>query len=58
MSSEPFYDPAKTYIDNYEHGPIGHFADTTSNSQSSEPIHPLTEHPEHSDEIKGQAYEL
>lgn len=58
MSSEPFYDPAKSYIDNFEHGPFGLFADTTPNSQSSEPKYPILGHPVLSDESKGQAHEL
>lgn len=28
MLSEPFYDPARSYQDNFEHGPFGLFADT------------------------------
>lgn len=39
MSSVPFYDPAKSYLDNFEHGPFGLFADTTPTSQTSEPRH-------------------
>jgi dihydroorotate dehydrogenase (NAD+) catalytic subunit len=37
MSSVPFYDPAKSYLDNFEHGPFGLFADTSPNSKTSEP---------------------
>jgi hypothetical protein len=37
MFSEPFYDPEKSYLDNFEHGPFGLFAETTSTSQTSEP---------------------
>jgi dihydroorotate dehydrogenase (NAD+) catalytic subunit len=39
MSSEPFYDPARSYLDNFEHGPFGLFADTSSASQTNEPKH-------------------
>jgi dihydroorotate dehydrogenase (NAD+) catalytic subunit len=45
MSSVPFYDPAKSYLDNFEHGPFGLFADTTPNSQTSEPKHQFLGHP-------------
>ena len=39
MSSVPFYDPAKSYLDNFERGPFGLFADTTRNSHSNIPKH-------------------
>jgi hypothetical protein len=55
MSSEPFYDPAKSYIDNFEHGLFGFSAGATPNSQSSEFKHPFTEHPGLSDAVKGRA---
>jgi dihydroorotate dehydrogenase len=32
MASEPFYDPARSYQENFEHGPFGLFADTTPHS--------------------------
>ena len=32
MVSEPFYDPAKSYLDNFEHGPFGLFAGTSSHA--------------------------
>ncbi len=38
MPSEPFYDPAKSYLDNFEHGPFGLFADTSP----AFPIHNLS----------------
>jgi len=44
MSSVPFYDPAKSYLDNFEHGPFGLFADTTPTSQTSEPKHEFLGH--------------
>ena len=44
MSSVPFYDPAKSYLDNFEHGPFGLFADTTPSSQSREPKHTFLGH--------------
>jgi hypothetical protein len=50
MSSEPFYDPAKSYLYNYEHGPSGLFADTTSGSQNIPLIHTF--------KSKGQLHEL
>jgi hypothetical protein len=37
MFSEPFYDPEKSYLDNFEHGPFGLFAEMTPTSQTSEP---------------------
>ncbi len=43
MSSDPFYDPAKCYPDNFEHGPFGFFADTTPASQKSPPKHTFRE---------------
>jgi dihydroorotate dehydrogenase len=45
MSSEPFYDPAKSYLDNFEHGPFGLFADTSPASQTSKPKHLFLGHP-------------
>jgi dihydroorotate dehydrogenase (NAD+) catalytic subunit len=39
MVSEPFYDPAKSYLDNFEHGPFGLFADTLPTSHSVQPKH-------------------
>jgi dihydroorotate dehydrogenase (NAD+) catalytic subunit len=45
MSSVPFYDPAKSYLDNFEHGPFGLFADTSLSSQSGEPEHQFLGHP-------------
>jgi dihydroorotate dehydrogenase len=32
MVSEPFYDPARSYQENFEHGPFGLFADTQPHS--------------------------
>jgi dihydroorotate dehydrogenase (NAD+) catalytic subunit len=45
MSSVPFYDPAKSYLDNFEHGPFGLFADTRPTSQTSQPKHQFLGHP-------------
>jgi hypothetical protein len=45
MFSEPFYDPEKSYLDNFEHGPFGLFAETTSTSQTSEPKRQFPGHP-------------
>ena len=45
MPSEPFYDPAKSYLDNFERGPFGLFANTTPTSQITEPKHEFLGHP-------------
>jgi dihydroorotate dehydrogenase len=45
MVFEPFYDPAKSYLDNFEHGPFGLFADTKPPSQISDPEHIFLGHP-------------
>src|ERR1700691_3671445 len=52
MPSEPFYDPAKSYLDNFEHGPFGLFANTSPASQTTapasqtiEPKHQFLGHP-------------
>jgi dihydroorotate dehydrogenase (NAD+) catalytic subunit len=45
MHSEPFYDPAKSYLDNFEHGPFGLFADTSPASQTTQPQHSFLGHP-------------
>jgi hypothetical protein len=45
MFSEPFYDPERSCLDNFEHGPFGLFAETTPTFQTSEPKHQFTEHP-------------
>jgi dihydroorotate dehydrogenase (NAD+) catalytic subunit len=49
MFSEPFYDPAKSYQDNFEHGPFGLFAGPATHSsvhpQAEEPKHRFLEHP-------------
>ena len=37
MLSEPFYDPKRSYQDNFEHGPFGLFADTQRISESGPP---------------------
>jgi hypothetical protein len=58
MSSEPFYDPAKSYLDNFKYDPFGHFADTTPTSQTSEPRDLFTKHHEPSGEVKRRAHEL
>ncbi len=39
MLSEPFYDPTRSYEDNFEHGPFGLFADTQRIPDSSEIHH-------------------
>jgi len=45
MSSEPIYDPAKSYQDNFDHGPFGAFADLASFEQPGEPKHTFLGHP-------------
>jgi dihydroorotate dehydrogenase (NAD+) catalytic subunit len=45
MHSEPFYDPAKSYLDNFEYGPFGLFTDTFPNFQISKPKHQFLGHP-------------
>jgi hypothetical protein len=37
MFSEPFYDPERSYLDNFEHGPFGFLTETAPTSQASEP---------------------
>jgi dihydroorotate dehydrogenase (NAD+) catalytic subunit len=39
MLSEPFYDPAKSYQDNFEQGPFGLFARPATHSSMGEPGH-------------------
>ena len=39
MIQEPFYDPTKSYYDNYEHGPFGAFADGEVSIPKSKPAH-------------------
>ena len=34
MSTEPFYDPAQSYLGYFQHGPLGLFAGTTPASQN------------------------
>jgi dihydroorotate dehydrogenase (NAD+) catalytic subunit len=45
MPSEPFYDPAKSYLDNFERGPFGLFANTSPASQITKPKHEFLGHP-------------
>ena len=45
MPSEPFYDPAKSYLDNFEHGPFGLFANTSPASPTTKPKHQFLGHP-------------
>jgi dihydroorotate dehydrogenase len=45
MVSEPFYDPAKSYLDNFEHGPFGLFADTLPTFPTRNPKHTLLGQP-------------
>jgi hypothetical protein len=39
MSTEPFYDLARSYLGYFEHGPLGLFAGTIPASQNSQPKH-------------------
>jgi dihydroorotate dehydrogenase len=39
MVSEPFYDPARSYQENFEHGPFGLFAETTPHSPRLTPAY-------------------
>ena len=45
MFSEPFYDPARSYQDNFEHGPFGVFADSTTYDEAGEPKYQFLGHP-------------
>jgi len=45
MTSEPIYDPAKTYQENFDHGPFGMFADPAILEQSGDPQHTFLGHP-------------
>jgi len=45
MPSEPFYDPAKSYLDNFERGPFGLFANTSPISQTTQPKHTFLGYP-------------
>ena len=41
----PFYDPAKSYQENLDAGPFGHFAEPSAFRQSGEPQHSFLGHP-------------
>jgi dihydroorotate dehydrogenase (NAD+) catalytic subunit len=49
MVAEPFYDPARSYQENFEHGPFGLFANTSQhslpNKPKSHPTHTFLGHP-------------
>jgi len=45
MFSEPIYDPAKTYQENFDHGPFGLFADPGKYEQDGEPQYEFLGHP-------------
>ncbi|MGA7158105.1 MAG: hypothetical protein WBY53_14730 [Acidobacteriaceae bacterium] len=45
MPSKPFYDPEASYLENFEHGPFGLFANTSPDSQTIEPKHQFLGHP-------------
>ena len=42
---EPFYDPGRSYGENFEHGPFGLFADSTFVVPADEPKHTFLGHP-------------
>lgn len=44
MLKQPFYDPTKTYDENYNNGPFGAFADGEVFTQSGEPQHDFLGH--------------
>jgi dihydroorotate dehydrogenase len=44
MFSEPFYDPARSYQDNFEHGPFGLFAEPLRIPTPGEPKHSFLRH--------------
>ncbi len=44
MKHQPFYNPTKTYEENYEHGPFGAFADEQVYEQKGEPKHNFMGH--------------
>jgi hypothetical protein len=52
MSSEPFYDPAKSFLDTLERDPFGLFAGMTPTSQSTRPIHTFSTHPTLAEDIR------
>lgn len=45
MLSEPFYDPARTYLENFERGPFSLFAEPCVYEQTGEPQHSFLGHP-------------
>jgi dihydroorotate dehydrogenase (NAD+) catalytic subunit len=47
MVSEPIYDPAKTYQDNFDHGPFGMFADPAVLADPEPPQHTFLGFPIH-----------
>ncbi len=44
MLQAPFFDPLRSYEDNYDHGPFGAFADEHVYAQSGEPTHDFHGH--------------
>jgi hypothetical protein len=52
MSSEPFYDPAKSSLDTLERDPFGLFAGMTLTSQSTKPIHTFATHHAYAGDIR------
>jgi hypothetical protein len=52
MSSEPFYDSAKSYLDTLEHDPFGIFAGMTLSSRSTKPLHTSSTQSAHAGDIQ------
>jgi hypothetical protein len=44
MLSEPFYDPARTYLENFERGPFSYFAEPSVYEQAGEPRYKFLGH--------------
>jgi hypothetical protein len=52
MSSEPFYVPAKSYLDTLERDLFGLFAGMILNSESTKPIHTYSTPPAYAGDIQ------
>jgi hypothetical protein len=58
MSSEPSYDPAKSYLGTLEHDLFGLFAGKTPTSQSTSPIHTFSARPALAENASRRPHEL